>query len=61
MTDCLKFTKKKEKKKKKVEVRCMLLQITHINFYEPDYVTLHFDMSIMTKNGAKITHKLPHY
>ena len=39
----------------------MLLQINQICFYESDYVTLHSDMSIMTENGAKITHKLPQY
>ena len=39
----------------------MLLQITQICFYEPDYVTLHSDKSIMTENGAKITRKLPQY
>ena len=36
----------------------MLLQMTQICFYEYDYVTLHPDMSIMTENRAKLTHKL---
>ena len=39
----------------------MLLQITQVCFYESDYVTQHSDMSIITENGAKITHKLPQY
>ena len=39
----------------------MLLQMTQICFYESDYVTLHPDMSIMTENRAKMTHKLPQY
>ena len=39
----------------------MLLQMTQICFYESDYVTLHTDMSIMTENHAKITHKLLQY
>ena len=39
----------------------MPLQINQICFYESDYVTLHSDMSIMTENRAKITHKLPQY
>ena len=36
----------------------MLLQTAQICFYESDYVTLHPDMSIMTDNRAKMTHKL---
>ena len=47
-----------KKKGKKTKVWCMLLQITQICFYGSDYVTLHSDMSIMTENGAKKTHKL---
>ena len=39
----------------------MLLQMTQICFYEPDYVTLHPDMSIMTKNREKMMHKLLQY
>ena len=49
-TDCLTF-----KKRKKGEVLCMLFQITHTYFNEPDYVTLHSVMNKMAKNGAKIT------
>ena len=50
-----------EKKKKKAEVWCMLLQITQICFYESDYVMQHSEMSIMIENCAKIRHKLPQY
>ena len=39
----------------------MLLQMAHIWFYEPDYVTLHHDMIIMKENRAKKTHKLLQY
>ena len=39
----------------------MLSQMTQIYFYEPNYVTLHPDMSIMTENHAKITDKLLQY
>ena len=39
----------------------MLFQITQICFNESDYVTLHAVKSIMTENGVKMTHKLPHY
>ena len=39
----------------------MLLQMTQICFHESDYVTLHSNISIMTENGDKMTHKLPQY
>ena len=42
-------------KKKKEEVRCMLLQITQICFNESDYATLCSLMRIMTVNIAKMT------
>ena len=45
-------------KNKKNEVLHMLFQITQICFNEPDYVTLHSIMNIMTENGAKMTHKM---
>ena len=37
----------------------MLLQITQMYFNEPDYVTVHSVMNIMTKNGTKVTQRLP--
>ena len=49
------------KKREKEEVWCMLLQMTQICFYDSDYVTLDPDMSIMTENRAKMTHKLLQY
>ena len=49
------------KKKKKEEVSCKLLQMTQICFYDSDYITLHPDMSIMTENRAKMTHKILQY
>ena len=39
----------------------MLCQMTQICFCESDYVTLHPDMSIMTENSVKMTHKLLQY
>ena len=45
-------------KNKKNEVLRMLFQVTQICFNEPDYVTLHSIMNIMTENGAKMTHKM---
>ena len=39
----------------------MLLQMTQICFYDSDYITLHPDMSIMTENRAKMTHKILQY
>ena len=39
----------------------MLLQITQMCFYEPDYVTQHSNISIKTENCAKKPHKLPEY
>ena len=49
VTDCLKFTKKKEDL-----VPCMLFEITQIYFNKSDYAPLHFLMKIMTENGAKM-------
>ena len=39
----------------------MLLQVTHICFYESDHVTLHLEMSIMTENRAKMMPELLQY
>ena len=39
----------------------MLLQMTQICFYDSDYIMLHPDMSTMTENRAKMTHKLLQY
>ena len=39
----------------------MLLQIFQIYFHESDYVMLGSNMSTMTKDDAKITHKLTQY
>ena len=39
----------------------MLLQVTHICFYESDYVTLHSEMSTMTENRAKMMSELLQY
>ena len=36
----------------------MLFQISQICFNESDSATLHSIMSIMTENGANMTHKL---
>ena len=52
--DCLKFTKKKERWGSIHAVS------NHSNmFNEFNYVTLYSVMNIMTKNGAKIMHKMP--
>ena len=37
----------------------MLFQKTQMCFNEPDYVTVHSVMNIMTANGAKIAQKMP--
>ena len=37
----------------------MLFQKTQMCFKEPDYVTVHSAMSIMTANGAKMTQRMP--
>ena len=39
----------------------MLFQMTQICFNEPDNVTLHYIINIMTEKGAKMTHKRPEY
>ena len=37
----------------------MLFQETQICFNEPDYVTVHSVINIMTANGAKMAEKRP--
>ena len=37
----------------------MLFQVTTICFNEPDYITLHSIMKIITEDGAKMMHKMP--
>ena len=51
---------KKLQKEKKNEVLCMLFQKTRMCFNEPDYVTVHSVMNIMTTNGAKMAQKKCH-
>ena len=37
----------------------MLFQVTQICFDVSDNITLHSMINIMTRNGAKIMHKMP--
>ena len=37
----------------------MLFQVTKICFNEPDYITLHSVMNIVTEHDAKMTYKMP--
>ena len=36
----------------------MLFQVTTFCFNEPDYITLHTVMNIMTEDGTKMMHKM---
>ena len=45
--------------KKKDEVLYMLSQLTKICFSEPNYVTLHSIINIMTENSTIMTHNMP--
>ena len=47
-------------KNKKDDVLCLLFHIIQICFNEPDYFILHSIMNIMTKNCARMTHKILH-
>ena len=37
----------------------MLFQVITICFNEPDYITLHSIMNLMTEDGVKMMHKMP--
>ena len=37
----------------------MLFQKTQMCFNEPDYVTVHFVMNIVTANGGKMVQRIP--
>ena len=39
----------------------MLFQKTQMCFNEPDYVTVHSFLILMTANGAKAAQKMPQY